>query len=280
MNPLSLDANGLHFHALSWGEPAAPLVLLAHGFPDSPHSWAELGSALAAAGYYAVAPFLRGYAPTQCPAADTTLRNLGEDLNALGAALGRPTAHLIGHDWGAEAAYAAVGLEPTRWLSLTTIAIPHRATLRFTWSIAWGLRHVVALSLPGAEQRFAANDFAMIETFFRRWSPTWNYTTEDLAPVKACFRQPGSVHAALGYYRAATVLTPDFMARPVTVPALNIAGTDDPAVTLADYESTRRHYQAGLQLVGVPGGHFCHRESPARVEEVVLAHLRAHPGGS
>jgi len=268
-----LVANGLRFHALSWGEPSAPLVLLVHGFPDTPHSWSVIGPALAAKGFYVVAPFTRGYAPTERPTVDATTRTLGEDLNALVGALGRESAHLVGHDWGAEAAYAAVGLDASKWKTLTTIAIPHRAAIRITPRIAWGLRHFVALALPGAVQRFEANDFATMEVLVRRWSPTWKYTPDELAPVKACFREPGTTHAALGYYRAASARTPDFLARKIGVKTLNLAGNDDPAVTPAQFEETRRHYTGGFEVVGVPGGHFCHRESPQLVIDALLRHL-------
>lgn len=268
-----LTANGLQFHALQWGEPSAPLVLLVHGFPDTPHAWSDIGPALAARGFFVVAPFTRGYAPTERPRVDTTTRTMGEDLNALVGALGRQSAHLVGHDWGAEAAYAAVGLEPAKWKTLTTIAIPHRAAVRITARIAWGLRHFVVLALPGAARRFEENDFATMELLMRRWSPTWKFTAEDVAPVKACFREPGTTHAALGYYRAASALTPDFLRRKVTVKTLNIAGTDDPAITPAQFEETRSHYTAGLEVVAVPGGHFCHRESPQLVIDALLRHL-------
>jgi pimeloyl-ACP methyl ester carboxylesterase len=45
-----------------------PLALCLHGFPDSAHTWRHLLPRLAAAGFHAVAPFMRGYAPTAVPA--------------------------------------------------------------------------------------------------------------------------------------------------------------------------------------------------------------------
>ena len=58
-------AGELHFTYLECGE--GPLALCLHGFPDSPHTWRHLLPALAAQGYRAVAPFMRGYAPTSVP---------------------------------------------------------------------------------------------------------------------------------------------------------------------------------------------------------------------
>src|SRR3954469_11770079 len=62
----SVEANGLTFHYLEAGE--GPLALCLHGFPDSPWSYRYLLPALAGAGFRAVAPYMRGYAPTSIPA--------------------------------------------------------------------------------------------------------------------------------------------------------------------------------------------------------------------
>lgn len=254
-----IDANGLRFAYLEWGK--GPLVLAVHGFPDTPHTWDVVGPALAAKGFRVVAPFTRGYAPTGMPASDPTTRELGEDTLALITALGEERAHLLGHDWGAEAVYAAAGLAPERVITLTTVAIPHRGAVTFTPKIGWALRHFLTLRLPGAETRLAQNDFQQLEMFIRRWSPTWRFTTEDLAPIKACFRAPGTVHGALGYYRASSVLTPAFMKQPVRVPTLCFAGADDPGVGPETYEATRSHFTKGFEVAVIPGGHFCHREA-------------------
>jgi len=100
----NVEANGLRFAYLAEGE--GPLVLLLHGFPDTAHSWDHARPRIAAAGYRAVSPWTRGYHPTEIPLRDADGRTLGEDVAALIDALsddGR--AIVIGHDWGASAAY-------------------------------------------------------------------------------------------------------------------------------------------------------------------------------
>ena len=98
----TVTANGLEFGYLSDGPPDGPLALCLHGFPDTAHTWRHLLPRLADAGYHAVAPFLRGYAPTSVPADgryDTG--TLALDVCALHEALGGgPDAVVIGHDWG------------------------------------------------------------------------------------------------------------------------------------------------------------------------------------
>ena len=60
-----VTANGVDFGYLSCGD--GPLALCLHGFPDSAHTWRDLLPALAGAGFRAIAPFIRGYAPTSVP---------------------------------------------------------------------------------------------------------------------------------------------------------------------------------------------------------------------
>src|SRR6202012_5453741 len=95
-----IAANGLEFAYLSEGPEDGPLALCLHGFPDTAHTWPYLLPALAAAGYRAVAPFLRGYARTSV-AADGRYQvgALVQDANALHEALGGGDyAVIIGHD--------------------------------------------------------------------------------------------------------------------------------------------------------------------------------------
>src|SRR6201988_458575 len=105
-----VDANGLIFAYLENG--SGPLVLMLHGFPDTAHSWDDLRPRIAAKGYRAVSPFMRGYHPTAIPQRDTDQETLARDPLALIEALGARDAIIIGHDWGASAAYGAAALGP------------------------------------------------------------------------------------------------------------------------------------------------------------------------
>jgi pimeloyl-ACP methyl ester carboxylesterase len=267
-----VDANGLRFGYLEWG--SGPLVLMFHGFPDTAHTWDALGPALASAGFRAVAPFMRGYAPTAVPDGDADTRVLGQDVLALISALGADKACVVGHDWGAEAVFAAAGLGPERVEKLVTVAIPARPAIPWSPTLAWDARHFITLRLPGAVSRFMADDFAMVDVLCRRWSPTWKFGPEELAPVKKALAERANANAALGYYRATQVLTPEFLRRPVSMPSLAVCGADDPALSPADFEAARRCYASTYQVVSVPGGHFCHRESPDAFVKAVVGFLK------
>lgn len=105
----TVTANGLQFGVLEAG--SGPLALGLHGFPDSAHTWRYLLPALADAGFHAVAPFMRGYAPTGIPA-DGCFR-----LGALVAdAVGLHDALGGGAYSAEEAALASAGPQPTLYL--------------------------------------------------------------------------------------------------------------------------------------------------------------------
>jgi pimeloyl-ACP methyl ester carboxylesterase len=262
-------ANGLRFAYLEEG--SGPLVVLLHGFPDTAHTWDDVRPALAEAGYRAVSPFTRGYHPTPVPADGAyDMETLGRDVLSLIGALGEQQAAVVGHDWGASAAYAAANLEPAKLRFLVTVAIPHPAALRPLPRILWGARHMFAFRRKQAEERVRADDFAYVDMLYRRWSPAWALPADETRTVKQAFREPGCLTAALGDYRANRVPAPPALRRRITVPSAVFCGTDDPILKPSDYEYARRFYRAPHEVVRMPGGHFMHREHPEHFKRELL----------
>jgi pimeloyl-ACP methyl ester carboxylesterase len=122
----SVEANGVRMHLAEEGE--GPLVVLCHGFPESWYSWRHQLRALAAAGFHAVAPDMRGYGRTDQPAAIEayTLLHLVGDMVGLLDALGAETAVIVGHDWGAPVAWHAALLRPDRFRGVIGLSVPYR----------------------------------------------------------------------------------------------------------------------------------------------------------
>src|SRR5207237_5631555 len=96
-----IEANGLQFHVRDEGS-GTPVVLL-HGFPDTGDLWRNQIPALAAAGFRAIAPDLRGRGRSSRPGAvgDYRLLAIVNDVVAILDALRIPRAHVVAHDWGA-----------------------------------------------------------------------------------------------------------------------------------------------------------------------------------
>lgn len=264
-----VHANGLRFGYLASG--TGPLVLLVHGFPDTAYSWDATRAALAAAGFRAVAPFTRGYAPTDVPPTEAyDADTLGRDLIALIQALGNgERAVVVGHDWGASAAYSAAAMAPELLTMLVTIAIPHPASLTPTPAALWAVRHFFALNRRSAVRWVPNDDFAYIDELLRRWSPHWNPGPEESAAVKAIFRNPKNLDAALGYYRALRPWPPSSHKLKISVPTASFAGDSD-LVAPAAYEKARSRFTGPYEVVQMPGGHFMHREHPAIFNEKLL----------
>jgi pimeloyl-ACP methyl ester carboxylesterase len=106
---------------------AGPPVILVHGFPELAFSWRHQLPALAAAGYRAIAPDMRGYGATDKPqdVADYTIQHLIGDLEGLMDALSIEQAVFVGHDWGAMLVWHMSLLAPERMAGLINLNIPH-----------------------------------------------------------------------------------------------------------------------------------------------------------
>jgi pimeloyl-ACP methyl ester carboxylesterase len=120
----TVNANGIRIHLAEQGE--GPVVLLCHGFPETSHSWRHQLSALAEAGFRAVAPDMRGYGETESPQAidQYTLLHLIGDVVGVLDALSVERTVIVGHDWGAPVAWHAALLRPDRFRAVVGLSVP------------------------------------------------------------------------------------------------------------------------------------------------------------
>ncbi|NBW09094.1 MAG: alpha/beta hydrolase [Caulobacteraceae bacterium] len=123
-----IRTDGLNQQILEAGatDGSAPLVLLIHGFPELGVSWRAQVEALAAAGYHAVAPDMRGYGGTDKPERreDYSILKLVGDMVDLVRALGEQTCVVIGHDWGAPVAWHCALLRPDIFRAVAGLSVP------------------------------------------------------------------------------------------------------------------------------------------------------------
>jgi pimeloyl-ACP methyl ester carboxylesterase len=120
-----LDSNGISMRVADMG--AGPVVLLAHGWPESWYSWRHQLEGLAAAGYRVLAPDMRGYGETDAPPAveDYNLVTLAADMVGILDALEIEQATMVGHDWGSPVAAHTVLLHPERFNALVLMSVPY-----------------------------------------------------------------------------------------------------------------------------------------------------------
>lgn len=279
----TIRANGLDFAYLEAGE--GPLILLLHGFPDTAYGYQNVMSSLAAAGYRAVAPFMRGYAPSPLASdGDYSIPALGRDVLALIEHFGGgEKARVVGHDWGSIATQYAANLRPDRFEKIVLCAVPQmrRFFLSLTPAQIKRSHYIFRFQAPlWAEKRIPKNDFAWLrEVIFKRWSPGYDFSEEELAPLLEGFRDPARLKAALAYYRAipATVADPRkarIAFRAQTVPAMVIFGSDDGCIGPDMFTKQEKRFKGGLKLVEKPGmGHFPQYEQPEWFAAQILEFL-------
>ncbi len=198
--------------------------------------------ALAAQGYQVVAPFLKGYAPTDAPAVSGYDKAaLVDDISVLVRQLSpdQPS-YFVGQDWGAIIGYALLAAYPERFKSAVLMAVPHPAEVAKSLLIPKHLHRSFhwwffqMKDLPEAALRH--DDMAFIDYLWSYWT-TEGYTDEaHIRSVKDTLKQPGVLSASLAYYRAMfdaskTDPTHDsvraLMSRPIRVPTLALCGADD-----------------------------------------------------
>ena len=200
-----ISANGVEFHYFELG--TGPLALCLHGFPDTAHSWLPVMKHIADAGYRAVAPNMRGYAPTSVPD-DGFYQTaaLSLDAVALHEAFGASDdAVIIGHDWGAPATYGAALHSPSRWRTVVGMAVPpgpalgaafigNLQQLKRSWYMFFFQHGLADIIVP-------SNNHAFIDMLWNDWSPGFDSAIA-AQHVKDALASPANMAAALGYYRA------------------------------------------------------------------------------
>jgi pimeloyl-ACP methyl ester carboxylesterase len=268
-----IQSNGIKMRIAEMG--SGPLVLLVHGWPESWYSWRNQLPALAAAGYHAVAPDMRGYGKSDKPQAveDYDIQHVAADLVGIIDALGEKNAVLIGHDWGAIVAWNALLLHPKHFTALIAMSVPYSG--HGSQSIVQGLQkamgenfyYILYFQEPGvAEKEFDADPRAILSRLYLspdspreaplvtdpkrsaggwiprlgapKGLPSW-LTQADLDYYVNEFKEAG-FRGGINYYRnfhRNWETTPQLIDAKVAAPVLFIAGEKDSVIRGATAEA-------------------------------------------
>jgi pimeloyl-ACP methyl ester carboxylesterase len=265
------------------GEP----VVMLHGFPELSYSWRHQLPVLAAAGYRAIAPDLRGYGDSDRPATVDAyaLPALVGDVVGLVDALGYERVHLVGHDWGGGLAWVTAALHPERVRTLVIANAPHPVASAEARNEDAAQRakswYMLLFQFVGvAESWLADNDFANLrEMVFDNAAPG-TFTPEDVQVFLEAFARDGALTAALNYYRAnmpaAAWLRPPPHLPDITVPTMVIWGEADTYLGLGLLERSCAKVTGPLRVERLPGvSHWVQQEAPDAVNAALIEWLRA-----
>lgn len=208
-----VDLGDRRIATLQWGPSDGTIMLALHGYPDTAWTWRRVAPTWADAGYRVVAPFTRGYAPSDlAPDGCYQVGALVRDVEDLTAALDAgPSSVLVGHDWGAITAYATGSHRPALFRRMCTIAVPPLRIARSTL-VPWASPSAVATlfrqarcswyiafqQLPWAPERHLDRVAARL---WGAWSPGY-HADEDLDLLARSLPAGPRRTAALDYYRA------------------------------------------------------------------------------
>lgn len=287
---IEFDLGQVNLHALTWGEPGATLALCLHGYPDTAWTWRYLGPALASRGYYVVAPFTRGYAPSSLPAdGDVSTGARVADALDIAARTGADQAVVIGHDWGAFTANALAAVAESPFHRFVALAVPPPASITPTGGTvmrnalelaaqsvnSW---YILANQLPVLPERVFTSMTALL---WRRWSPGYD-ASRDLAYLDES-APPQHRSAIIGYYRQLVRARPRssrhreldrLMTRRPVHPTLQLHGRTDGCLRPSFYRDLDQRLPTGSRVVGIDdAGHFLHLERPDTVNDVISDYL-------
>jgi len=308
-----VDTNGVRLRVVEAGDRGAPVVVLAHGFPELAYSWRHQIPALAEAGYHVLAPDQRGYGGSSRPEAVEAydIRELTTDIVGLLDDAGAERAVFVGHDWGAPVAWGSAQLHPDRVAAVVGLSVPPvpRAQVPPTQALrklfgekffymlyfqkpgvadaelgadpAKTIRRMMG-GLPGGSDPAAALRMARPgpEGFVDRLPepdglPDW-ISADDLDHYIAEFTRTGFT-GGLNWYRNLD-RNWEIMAHAVSptirVPALFIAGADDPVLSFMRRDRATEVVTGPYREVVIDGaGHWLQQERPGEVNATLLDFL-------
>ncbi len=277
------QTNGIRMHYLEQG--AGYPVLLLHGFPELAYSWRHQLPALAAAGYRAIAPDLRGYGETDKPheIRDYDIHHIEADIVGLLDALEIERCAVAGHDWGAIITWHLALARPDRFERIIALNVPFssrgdvKPTDRFRATGGGRFNYILAFQEEGVAEANMERDLRGSLAGMMRGvaATTGSITDADIDVFVAAFSK-GGLRGPINYYRnmdSNWESTPEFSGRTVEQPALMIVADKDP-ILLPEMSSGIERYVPNVRKVLVQDcGHWTQQERPDEVNRAIVAFL-------
>jgi pimeloyl-ACP methyl ester carboxylesterase len=274
------------------GPSDGPAVLLLHGWPDDPRGWRKVATRLHAAGFRTVSPYLRGFGPTRFLAGDTVRDGRGvalaQDAIDLANALRLERFAVVGHDWGARAAYTLAALFPERVTRIVGIALAYQPRGSFTlppFSQARRFWYQWFMTLDGGADAMRADPTGFARIQWDTWSPPGWFDDAEFATTAKSFANSDWTKVTLHAYRGrwqpvASDSRYDVLqsrlseTEAISTPTLMIQGGMDYCDEPSSSEGLDAYFTGGYRRIVLGDiGHFPPREAPDAVADAVIEHL-------
>jgi pimeloyl-ACP methyl ester carboxylesterase len=274
------------------GPPDGRPVILLHGWPDCPRTWDRMVPTLHDAGLRTLVPYLRGFGPTRFRDAEAMrsgqLSALGRDVLHLADALGLQHFSIVGHDWGARAAYVAACLAPERVRAYVALSVgwgtntPDQALSLQQSQNYW---YQWLMALPRGEDLIRHDRRAFTRHLWQVWNPGWTVSDAEFEVTATAFDNPDWAEVVLHSYRSRWGLAPadpscaeietQLAADPrIHVPTLVLHGDADPCNGPETSEGKEALFTAPYRRVLLRGiGHFPQRQAALDVLAEVVPFL-------
>jgi pimeloyl-ACP methyl ester carboxylesterase len=276
------------------GSPDGRALMLLHGWPDAPRGWNQVAQILHAEGWRTIIPYLRGLPPTRFLSSHTPRFGAGvalaQDAIDLADALGLDRFTVVGHDWGARAAYTISALFPDRVSAVIALALGYqpRGTFKvpgFEQSRRFWYQWF--LCVDGGAERFSRDPLEFARIQWETWSPPGWFDDKEFAATAAGFSDPDWIAVTLNAYRARWLNgeVKDSRYDPLRLrlsevdclgtPTLMIQGGSDYCDDAKESEGLDKFFTGRYEWLVLEGvGHFPHRESPNKVAESIIRFVR------
>jgi pimeloyl-ACP methyl ester carboxylesterase len=278
------DTNGIRMHYLEQGEGYP--VLLLHGFPELSYSWRHQLPALAAAGYRAIAPDLRGYGETGKPhaIADYAIQQIEADIVGLLDALAIERCAVAGHDWGAIITWHLALARPDRFERIIALNVPFqprgdvKPTDRFRAVSDGRFNYILAFQPEGVAEANMERDLrgSLGGMMHRIAAHAEAISDADLDVFVDAFAK-GGLRGPINYYRnmdANWESTPHFAGKKVEQHALMIVADKDPILRPEMAEGIERNVPNVRKVLIEDCGHWTQQEKPDEVNRAIIAFLK------
>jgi len=280
----TITANGLTFAIDECGD-GPDIALCLHGFPESRKSWRHQLPLLAAHGWHAVAPDLRGYGDSSRPGkqSDYHIDHLVADTAAIFNALGARRRLLIAHDWGAIIAWIFAIRDTQPLDGLVIMNVPHPAVFRHTLKTLWSQKrkswYVAFFQIPKLPELLlgARGAEGIGKAFTDSAVNKASFPPGIIAHYRNNAQQPGALTAMINYYRANFPGILDEPVRVITAPTLMVWGEQDVAIDVANTEGYGP-LVSDFTLVRLPdASHWVQQDAPEAVNAALADWLALLP---